>query len=235
MSGEEWLKAFVSGWLFWFYFVSGKIKKRDMTLVRSLDICASALIPIMGIESVKYFERDFKYTGCEFSEMTNPSELNSAVGSLAMNFSTLEDEISSAVICLMDCKIEEGLVVASEMSFRAKLSVFSSLMRSRYQQEEFPFSEKEFEDLLYMCSKSEEMRNRLLHSSWVYDHAKKQVRRRKLSAKMKKGFRHEEEPLTAGQVLDIADYIIYTAMSIEEFVANCFPGYEPPLRQFVWP
>tara|TARA_A100001391_G_scaffold161013_2_gene119842 strand:+ start:242 stop:379 length:138 start_codon:yes stop_codon:yes gene_type:complete len=28
MSGGGWLEGFVSGWFFWFYFVSGKIKKK---------------------------------------------------------------------------------------------------------------------------------------------------------------------------------------------------------------
>jgi hypothetical protein len=65
-----------------------------------------------------------------------------------------------------------------------------------------------------MCNKSEELRNRLLHSSWVYDQSKKEVRRRKLSIRGRRGFIREEEPLNPGQVLDIADYIIYTAYSV---------------------
>ncbi len=44
------LGTFVSGWFFWFYFGSGKIEKRDMTLARSLDIGDVALIPV-GFQS----------------------------------------------------------------------------------------------------------------------------------------------------------------------------------------
>lgn len=44
MSGGEWLQAFASGWLFWSYFVSEKIKNRDTTLARLLDIRAGVLI-----------------------------------------------------------------------------------------------------------------------------------------------------------------------------------------------
>ena len=43
MPGRGWFEAFVSGWLFWSYFVSWGIKRRDMTLARSLDIGAGAL------------------------------------------------------------------------------------------------------------------------------------------------------------------------------------------------
>lgn len=181
-----------------------------------------------------YFIKKFKYSGCSFKEMTEPSELNSAVGSLTMNFSVLEDELSSAVICLLGTKIEEGLAVTSEMSFKAKLNVFSSLMNKNYESGDYAFSQSEFHDLLAMCTKSEELRNRLLHSSWVHDHVKKEVRRRKLSAKVRRGFRHEEEALTSGQVLDIADYIIYTAISVDEFIMNCFPAFERPLKSHVY-
>jgi|TARA_R100000656_G_scaffold109232_1_gene81262 putative restriction endonuclease len=41
------VEAFVSGWLFWSYFVSGEIEKRDMTLARSLDIRAGALMHVI--------------------------------------------------------------------------------------------------------------------------------------------------------------------------------------------
>lgn len=181
-----------------------------------------------------YFIKEFKYSGYSFAEQTIPSEMNSAMGSLAMNFSVLEDELSSAVICLLGVKPEEGLVVTSEMSFRAKLNVFSSLMNKEYLYGAFAFSQGEFGDLLYMCTKSEELRNKMLHSSWVHDHVKNEVRRRKLSAKVKRGFKHDEEPLTAGQVLDIADYVIYTAVSVEEFIMNCFPAYKRPLIHHVY-
>lgn len=183
---------------------------------------------------MNHFIKDFRYSGCSFSEATEPSELNSAIGSLAINFSVLEDELSSAVICLLGTKTEEGLAVTSEMSFKSKLNVFSSLMKRKLEFGGYAYSPSDFRDLLAMCTKSEEFRNRLLHSAWVHDHAKKEIRRRKHSAKISKGFRHDEEPLTPGQVLDIADYIIYTAVSVEEFIMNCFPEFKRPLESIVY-
>lgn len=41
MSGGEWLEAFVSGWLFWSYFVSGESKKEIWQ-----DIRAGLLMPV---------------------------------------------------------------------------------------------------------------------------------------------------------------------------------------------
>mgnify|MGYP003111985154 CR=1 FL=1 len=51
MSGGGWLEAFVSDCYFWFYFVSGEIRKRDMMLARSLDVRAFILIPVSCLES----------------------------------------------------------------------------------------------------------------------------------------------------------------------------------------
>ena len=46
MPGRWWFEAFVSGWVFWFYFALGEIEKRDMKLARSLDSRAGVLIPV---------------------------------------------------------------------------------------------------------------------------------------------------------------------------------------------
>jgi hypothetical protein len=181
-----------------------------------------------------YFIKEFKYSGDSFSDMTSPSELNSAIGSLAANFSLLDDEISSALICVLGISIQKGLALTSEMSFRAKLNVFSALMGAELRVGGMPFTTEDLEDLVAMCIKSEEFRNRLLHSSWIHDHAKREVRRRKLATKISTGFKHTEEPLTPGQILDIADYVVYTAVSVDEFILNCFPEFKKPLEQVIY-
>lgn len=183
---------------------------------------------------MSYFVKEFKYSGCSFSEMTSPSEFNAAIGSLAANFSLLDDELSSALICVLGINVEKGLALTSEMSFKAKLNVFAAIMKAEIQIGGVPFTCDDLEDLVAMCVKSEEFRNRLLHSSWVHDHAKREVRRRKLATKIGSGFRHVEEPLTSGQILDIADYIVYTAVSVDEFILNCFPEFQKPLVQVVY-
>jgi hypothetical protein len=166
--------------------------------------------------------------------MTDPSNLNSAIGSLAKNFSMLEDEVTHALICVLGVNIEKGLVLASEMSFKAKLNVFSTIMSGEMRYGGFAFSLEDLQDLVSMCVKSEEFRNKIIHSSWVHDHAKQEIRRRKMSAKISSGFKHIEEALTPGQVLDVADYIVYTAVSVDEFIMNCFPEFKKPLEHVVY-
>jgi hypothetical protein len=185
----------------------------------------------------KFYAREFKYSGTSFEEAVGDAEpLHDAVGRIAMNFAALEDEISSGIIYLLRTTSEKGLLITGEMSYHAKVNVMASLMRMEYKTGAITAQvpEEDFNDLIYMCQKSEELRNRLLHSSWVYDHAKKEVRRRKLSAKTNKGFVHDEEPLTPGKVLDIADYVIYTAGSIEEFFTITYDDYKSLLPHVVY-
>lgn len=153
-----------------------------------------------------------------------------------MNFSVLEDEVSSAITYLLQTTPTKGLLITGEMSYRAKINVMASLMRTEYQTGTLtePISEEDFNDLLYMCQKAEELRNKLLHSSWIFDHAKKEVRRRKLSAKMKNGFVHQEEPLKPGQILDVADYISYTAVSVDEYFTHTYADYKSLLAHVVY-
>ena len=181
-----------------------------------------------------YFQKEFKYSETSYYENDGPSELQSSIGSLAMNFSMLEDELSFAVICVLGITVEKGLSLTSEMSFKAKLNIFSTVMKTEIQTLKTPFSLDDLNDLIAMCTKSEEFRNRILHSSWVFDFAKNEIRRRKLASKISYGFRHVEEPLNAGQVQDIADYIVHTAVMIDEFIINCFPEFKKPLKQHVY-
>lgn len=186
------------------------------------------------MKKIRHLDREFEYTGSSFEEMVTPEPLHHAVGAIAINFAVLEDEVSSAIAYLLRTDSEKGLLITGEMSYRAKVNVMASLVRMTYKFGllDTGYSEDDFQDLLYMCFKSEELRNRSLHSSWVFDRVTKEVRRRKLSAKAKKGFLREEEPLTAGQVMDIADYIFYTAYSVDEFFGSAFPGYEQLLARF---
>lgn len=184
-----------------------------------------------------YYQKDFKYTGFSFEEAVGDAEpLNDAVGRIAMNFGALEEALSSSIIYLLGTDTQKGLTITSEMSFKSKLHVMASLIKQEYEKKPLSFPESDFQDLIKMCSKSEELRNKLLHSSWVYDHSKKtsEIRRRKVSAKIKHGYKKDEEPLTPGQVLDIADYIIYTSESVYEFFLACFDGYEKALEDVIY-
>lgn len=182
----------------------------------------------------KRFQREFRYNGYSFEEMVGEAHpLNDAIGRIAINFADLENEVSYAITHLLKTTHDKGLLITSEMAFKAKVNVLAALMKTAYSALEVkdPTSEPDFQDLLYMCNKSEEMRNRLLHSSWVYRRAEDSARRIKRSAKTKRGYVQEDEPLTPGQVLDMADYIIYTAISIDEFFECEFENY---VRSNLW-
>ena len=103
------------------------------------------------------------------------------------------------------------------MSFKAKLNVMAALVKEDIKSGSSPFENalSDFEDLIYMCQKSEEIRNRILHSSWIFNYRNVDVKRVKRSAK-RKGFVEDSQTLTPGQIVQKADYIIYTATCVEE-------------------
>lgn len=176
------------------------------------------------------------FHGYSFEEAVGSADpLNDAVGRIAMNFGEIEEVLSSCISYLLGTDPEKGLIITCEMSYRAKVQVLASLVKKEYEKYELEISHSDFKDLLYMCTKSEELRNKLLHSSWIYDHSKShvEIRRRKTSAKMKHGYKQDEEPLTPGQVLEMADYIITTAMYLEEYFISCYDNYERLLESVV--
>lgn len=175
----------------------------------------------------KLYQVEFEYSGYSFEEQTEADPLNDAVGRVAMNFGDLEDVLSSCITYLIGAESEKGLTVTSEMPFKAKLHVLVSLIRKEYETRELAISASDFADLITMCTKSEEFRNTILHSSWIYDHSgpKTTVLRRKRSAKLRRGYQEHEEPLTPGQVLDIADYIVTASWNLDEYFISCFEDY----------
>jgi len=182
------------------------------------------------------YDKEFVFHGYSFEEAVgNATPLNDAVGRIAMNFGELEEVLSSCINHLLGTEPDKGLIITSEMSFKAKVHVLASLVKKEYEQSKLAISHSDFKDLLYMCTKSEELRNKLLHSSWVYDHSKThmEIRRRKTSAKMKHGYKQDEEPLTPGQVLEMADYIITTAVFLEEYFIGCYSNYERLLERVI--
>ncbi|WP_369160801.1 hypothetical protein [Candidatus Thiodiazotropha sp. LNASS1] len=184
----------------------------------------------------KQYDKVFVFHGYSFEEAVGSADpLNDAVGRIAMNFGELEEVLSSCINHLLGTEPEIGLIITSEMSFKAKVHVLASLVKKEYEINELKISHSDFKDLLYMCTKSEELRNKLLHSSWIYDHSKShvEIRRRKTSAKMKHGYKQDEEPLTPGQVLEMADYIITTAMYLEDFFIGCYDNYECLLESVI--
>jgi len=155
----------------------------------------------------------FNRSGRSFTERDGvPDELFTAIGMIAVTFSELEDRVSEAIVSLLGgIKHGTGNIVVAEMSFRAKVNLFASLVRHCDADRSFtipnaPVTEV-LQELCINILKAEELRNTVMHSSWVglymYD---EKIVRRKVTAKLKHGLRIAEEEVDSGYLLDIVEF-----------------------------
>jgi hypothetical protein len=170
---------------------------------------------------MKHYQ-EFKRTGVSFEEMVGrPDEISCAVGRVAMNFSDLEDELSKGITQLLRIDSEQGSIVCAELSFKTKLHLFASLFRKtlagRTTQGGYDPLEV-LDDLVTLCFRAEELRNQVLHSSWIHRHVDQRIDRRKVTAKASRGLRVHTETVDSGYLLDTADYVAYAAMMVDEFM-----------------
>jgi hypothetical protein len=85
------------------------------------------------------------------------------LGEAIAYFQHLEDTISDCIASLAARDRKVGRIVSSELSFRAKISVFVALFLHRTGLSELPEDMREFIGRLY---EAEQRRNTIVHSSW---------------------------------------------------------------------
>ena len=75
----------------------------------------------------------------------------------------------------------------------------------------------ELGQLIALCAQAEDLRNQYIHSVWPARHYEgTRAVRIKRTAK-RRGFREVNQEVTAGQLLDVADYIAYVCTMVEQF------------------
>jgi len=172
----------------------------------------------------------FRYHGSSFEEMVgDPQPLPAAVGEVALSFSDLEQNASTKIAALLRADPVASATVTAQLSFKAKVDLLASLLKLRFTQTPFNVGANEPEaalrELVALLTQCEELRNRVMHSTWRPSPQEKgTVRRVKETARAKHGFRQEFEDLTPGNVLDISDYIIYGSNALDEFFLRVDPA-----------
>jgi hypothetical protein len=162
---------------------------------------------------MRYYE-DFKPSGISFAEQIgDPNEFDAGMGRIALGFSDLEDMIRNVIVLLLACDAKVGSIVAAELSFRQKIDLMASLFRHRLptfvpmeQQQEV---EAEFDEIVHMCRRAEELRNSYLHSSYS---GRGRV---KITAKARHGLQVNIEPVDSSILLDVADFMAHVANIVE--------------------
>lgn len=167
---------------------------------------------------------DLESSGLSYEERLGQLDaISAAIGQIAINFSDLEKEISSAVTYLLGSNREVGKIVTAELSFKGKLNLMSSLFLNCSPE---AAAAEMFHDLLKLCNRAEELRNQILHSSWLSTPVKGNVRRMKYTAKMKNGLKDQDQEMSSGDLMDIADYISYAVSMVDEFFSWQFEDYD---------
>jgi len=164
-----------------------------------------------------------EFTGDTFEERTgDPDSFSAGIGRIVLNFSELEAQISNGIVKCLQLDEERGRIVTSEISFKSKVYILSSLVKHLSGQWKFNVGDRDtlkcWEEIQKQCFRAEEKRNLIMHSEWAGPYLRDlKAHRIKYSAKAKSGLKRQTEPIDSGGMLDIADYIITVATFVEEF------------------
>ena len=152
-------------------------------------------------------------------------ELSSIIGLISIAFNDLEEKISEGISNLLQSSEEIGPIITSELSYRMKVNIFSSLiqkLRSKYyfnRMQGDGFKEgylPAFVKALLLC---EEQRNKVLHSVSIsnrYDGNDKIIRK-KVTSKAKRGLVITREKIEIYHLLNIYDFTVSMQMEIDDF------------------
>ena len=150
---------------------------------------------------------DFTRSGHTFADrLGEPTEIDAAMGRIALAFSLLEDSVSELVYLLVGTDGTVSALITAELSFRQRLDLFGSLARHRIGSDGSSEVLERLGEILQMCRRAAELRNTYMHSSYSRD------QRTKTTAKGAQGLRVRVEPIDSALLLDVADFISETAL-----------------------
>ena len=170
---------------------------------------------------------DFEYFNSKakedfFERLGEPEELDAAIGLISVSFSDLEEEISKAITRMLNISDELGDIVTCELSFKIKVHIFSSIihhLKKSFHFNTVPNHEDEYyHELVKALFKCEELRNKIIHSSYIRDieNNTKHMRTKK-TAKAKRGLIETKETFKISHLINIYDFIVSMKMEIDDF------------------
>jgi len=172
-------------------------------------------------------DEDYYYnpekTTYTFEERTgDPDTFSSGIGRIVLNFSHLESQLDTGIIQCLELDEERGRIITSELSFKNKVHLLSSLIKYLTPKWRFNTGDDDqlecWDKIVKQCFRSEEKRNQIMHSEWSGPYLRDmKANRVKYTAKAKKGLQKHIEPINSGDLLDIADYIIMVSVFVEEY------------------
>lgn len=173
---------------------------------------------------MKHFS-GFQRSGLSFEDRSgDPDAFSAAIGRIAINFAHLEDAIAESLRLLLNAEPDVASIVTSELSFRQKVQMSTALAHHLLDHGRLtlpgPPPSEVYSELASLCFRAEELRNQILHSSWVGAYLRdQQAMRVKITAKAR-GLRKAEEEVDSSYLLDVADFIACVVTYIEETVVS---------------
>jgi hypothetical protein len=166
------------------------------------------------------FQDQRSVTSSFASRVGDPDECSSALGFITIGFSWLEDSLSENIGLLADLTEKTAPAITSELSFRVKVGVLSSLVRAQGDDKAWKVGSNDphevWNDIVRMLFECEGLRNRIVHSSWSLP-GRTRITRTKTTAKPARGVQVASERLTSDYLLDVYDYILNVQWVLDEF------------------
>ena len=164
----------------------------------------------------------FSPSGLSFRErIGEPDEVSAALGLIAINFQELEETLAAAIARRLGAEARKARTVSAELSFSRRLNLLAALARDERSvmgtPDSYSSKDDELGQLIALCAQAEDLRNQYIHSVWPARHYEgTRAVRIKRTAK-RRGFREVNQEVTAGQLLDVAEYIAYVCTMVEQF------------------
>ena len=136
------------------------------------------------------------------------------IGRITANFSFLEFVLSFCICGLINDDQRVGQIITSQMSFQNLVHLLGSLFKHRgFDAEKITA----FDKLLGEAMQIEQRRNEITHSIWATHQDEGKSSRVKITARFKKGFEMQWEPMGVDELKQIADSITNVAHKIQYF------------------
>jgi hypothetical protein len=181
---------------------------------------------LMSFQEYKKDVLDFEHFNSIYKEgyderLGEPDHLSSAIGLISIAFQNLEEEISKGISKMLAVSEDIGDIITSELAFKVKLNLFASLIHKLKLTCNFNtipnHQEEHITEFVKALSKCEELRNRVMHSTFIATAIGTQYIRQKKTSRAKKGLVLVNETIDIYHLLNIYDFIASVSMAIDEF------------------
>ncbi|MHC3994691.1 hypothetical protein ACXWTF_07660 [Thiomicrolovo sp. ZZH C-3] len=145
------------------------------------------------------------------------------LGKLVVSFQGLERSVEGLIFGSMTSSYSQMRILMSEMSFKSKVHVMSSLIKDLHDSQEVLFSEEniyeKLDEIVKRCHQCESRRNQLIHSFWVpeFKSSPDSVMRIKESSKSTKGYKYSVESVEHGSLNEDIHLIEKTRDDLDDF------------------